>query len=537
MTNAKEALSTTGVVAANPKAAARVGARILEMGGNAMDAASATSMACCMLQPRSTGVGGYVCCAVVREGKSGNVWSLDANSIAPAAAHERMYRILPKDRKGDSQNEREYHCRVEDEANIYGPLAVGPPGMMAGMGVVWEKWGRLEWREIVEPSLRLLSDGFPYASTADAIRSMEPIIRKFPATAEHLMPSGKLPQPDDIWHRRDMEITLQRVADAGWRDFYGGEIGRKIAAYIQSAGGILTREDMENFEPRVTEPYRISFRDATVYGPILTNGCISSLQILNMLDCLEPISEDTPEYWHRYAEVLKLAWRDRLRYLGDPAFADVPIDRFLSKDYAAGRVETLKQFPDSIDTREPPSPPEGSHGTLHVSTADREGNLVSMTISQGSAFGSCVTVPGTGIILGHAMFRFDPRPGRTNSVGPGKRPLNNTAAMIARLPERDVAVGLPGGRRIISVMPRALQLIVERGFSGQEAAHAPRMHMESSEPIEIVDAVDKGVIEALSRMGHEVKPVASIGGAMNCAEVLKQHGRLRAGGSGSAACA
>ncbi len=123
---ASEALSTSGVVAANPEAAARVGARILEMGGNAMDAASATRMACCMLQPRSTGVGGYVCSAVVREGKSGNFWSLEANSIAPAAAHERMYPILPKDRKGDSQNEQEYHCRVEDEANIYGPLAVGP---------------------------------------------------------------------------------------------------------------------------------------------------------------------------------------------------------------------------------------------------------------------------------------------------------------------------------------------------------------------------------------------------------------------------
>ena len=530
-----EVVSDRGAVAANPAEAARVGARVLEAGGNAMDAASAASMACCMLQPQSTGVGGYVCAAVVLEGKSGRVWSVDANSIAPAAAHERMFDVQPASPGGTTANEREYFCRVKDDANIYGPLAVGPPGMMAGMGIVWERWGRLEWREIVQPSLDLLANGFPYDSVAGAIKSLEQVIRRYPPTAEHLMPTGELPAPTDVWHRRDMDTTLERVAAAGWRDFYQGEIGRKIADHIQEIGGILTRYDMAKYEPRVTEPYTVAYRDATVHGPILTNGCITCLQALNMLDCLDPIPDDTPAYWHQLAEVLKLAWRDRLQYLADPDFVHVPANRLLSKDYAAGRVERIRRFPDHVDALVPPVPGDPAHGTLHLSTADAEGNVVSMTISQGGAFGSCVTVPGTGIILGHGMFRLDPRPGHANSVAGRKRPLNNAGTMLVRLPDRDVATGLPGGRRIICVMPRVVQLLVDRGATGREAALAPRAHVEMSEPVQITESAGEETIAELRAMGHEITPVKGVAGAVNCAEFLRGTRQVRAGGNGWAA--
>ena len=234
-----EACSTVGAVAANPIDAAEVGARILRSGGNAMDAASAASMACCMLRPASTGIGGYVCSGLVREGKTGKVWSVDANSIAPAGAHENMFDVSEPGQTG--LNEREYACTVRDNANVHGPLAVGPPGMMAGMGIVWERWGKLKWSEIVTPSQELLEEGFPFDATAGAVRSLQDVIRKFPATAEHLMPGGELPEPDQIWHRPDMEKTLARVASAGWRDFYEGELGHRIADHIQESGGVLTR--------------------------------------------------------------------------------------------------------------------------------------------------------------------------------------------------------------------------------------------------------------------------------------------------------
>ena len=530
MHEGNEITSSVGAVAAGPPEAARVGTRILEKGGNAFDAASAASMACCMLQVQSTGVAGYVCCAVVIDGKTGQVYSVDANSIAPAAAHEEMYEVLPPAEGGNSLNENEYACRVRDDANVYGPLAVGPPGMMAGMGILWERWGRLKWPEIVEPSLKLLEDGFPFESTAGAVKSLEAVIRKYPASVEHLMPEGRVPEPDDIWHRRDMEKTLERVADAGWRDFYEGEIGREIADAVQSHGGILTAEDMAEFEPRITEPYEIAFRNSKVYGPILTNGCISSLEILRMLDCFEPIASSEVAYWHRFAEVSKLAWRDRLRHLGDPDFVAVPVDRLLSHDYAMGRTETIRQYPEHVDRLPTQTPVGSSQGTLHVSTADTEGNLVSITISQGGSLGSCFTVPGLGLVLGHGMCRLDPRPGRANSVGPKKRPLNNTACVVVRSPDRDIAAGLPGGRRIICVTPCVVQQLVEEGRTGYEAATAPRLYVTESEPLEITDNTSEDIVAGLRALGHEVELRKGIAGAVHCAEILKGKKQVRAGG-------
>lgn len=530
MIEGHEVISKKGAVAAGPKEAARVGARILEHGGNAMDAAAATCLACCMLQPQSTGVGGYVCAAVVLEGKSNQVWSLDSNSIAPQAAHERMFEVIPVGEGSSGINENEYDCRVRNNANVYGPLAVGVPGMMAGLGVLWERWGRRKWRDIVAPSLELLADGFPYGSTAGAVKSMEMVIRRFEPTREHLMPDGKVPSPEDIWRRRDMAKTLERVASAGWRDFYEGEIGRQIADYIGSIGGILTPEDMANFEPRVTAPYQITYRGASVYGPILPNGCLSSLQILNMLACFEPIADDTVEYWHQLAEILKLAWRDRLRYLADPDFAEVPVDRILSQDYAAGRVETIRQFPEHVDNLAHHHTVEPPHGTLHVSAADTDGNLVSVTISHGGAFGSCVTIPDTGVILGHGMCRLDPRPGYANSIASGKRPLNNVAPMILRLQKRDVATGLPGGRRIISVNAQMSQRVMDYGATSWEAAAAPRMHVQVKEPVEISASVGKALVDRLIKIGHEVKPVNRIGGTAHGAEILTGENLVRAGG-------
>ena len=175
----------------------------------------------------------------------------------------------------------------------------------------------------------------------------------------------------------------------------------------------------------------------------MPNGCLSALQILHMLECLPIVPDDQAQYWHQLAEVVKQAWRDRLRYVGDPDFVDVPVERLLSKDYAAGRVEALQQFPEKVDQQVYEASGPAVAETLHVSAADAEGNLVGITITQGGAFGSCLTVPGTGIILGHGMCRLDPRPGRANSVAAHKRPLNNVVPMILRLPQRDVAIGLP----------------------------------------------------------------------------------------------
>jgi len=519
------------VVAANPEIPARIGREILAAGGNAMDAATATALACAMVRPSACGLGGYLGTALVREGKTGKVWSLDGNGPSPRAAHPGLYEVIADPVNDWGINESEYFCSVNDDANVLGPLAVAVPGQMAAMGMLHERWGRLSWAQVIAPCQHLLADGFPYDDLARSIRVMEEPLRRFPASADHLMVRGRLPRPDEIFHRPDMERTLSRLAQAGWRDFYEGEIGRTIADQILAAGGILCREDLADYHPRITEPLAIDYHGARVNGAILSNGSLSVLQGLLMLAALELPDSDTVEYWHLLAETLKLVWRDRLRYLADPRFAPVPQERLLNPDYNAGRVATLLDFPAHADLRVPNLKAGPGAGTLHLSTADAEGNMVSLTISQGNTFGSCFTVPGTGIVLGHGMCRLDPRPGLFNSVAGGKCPLNNGSPLLIGLPDRHVAIGAPGGRMIIAAMLRAAQLLVDRGFSVAQAAMARRLHVGAADPVTLQDGVGDEVAQQFAALGHTVSRSPQIAGVMNGAEYFPLTGLTRAGSS------
>ncbi|MBI4903504.1 MAG: gamma-glutamyltransferase [Acidobacteria bacterium] len=521
---------TLGIVVTEQPDAAKAGARMLESGGNAFDAAAAASIAACMLEPQSVDIGGYVCAAVIREGKSGKIFSLDSNSVAPAAAHDKMYTVLPRRTDLRDTNENEYFCSVKDNANVTGPLAVGVPGVMAGIGTMWERWGRARWPSVLEASLTLLDRGFPYRGAAGAIRNRESVIRALDASQRHLMPLGKLPTATDVWHRRDMDKTLLRISREGWKDFYQGELAHRIADYVQRAGGILTRQDMAKFQPRITPAYSTQYRNARVHGAILANGGISALEILNMLECFSPAPADSVTHYHRWIEVLKLAWRDRLRYLGDPDHARVPVERLLSKDYAAGRIETLRALPESVDRFPAPSA-QPSTGTVHLTAADAEGNMVAVTISHGGGLGSCVTVPDTGIILGHGMCRFDPRPGRPNSVAAFKRPLNNVCPSIVETPERTIACGMRGGRRIISVVAHMCQRLVDFHDSPEAAVDAPRFHVEEQEPAEVSAKVPEPVVAELQRMGHNIKSGQPVGGACSAIEIVHNARQLRGAGS------
>ncbi len=530
MLEGHDVLSKLGAVAAGPAEAARIGVRILEQGGNAADAAAGAALACCMLQPASTGVGGYVGCAVVKEGATGKVYSVDGNAEAPAGVTQDMFSPRPADKGATGLNENEYRCTVDGNENVHGAKAVAVPGMAAAMGTVCERWGKLKWADIVAPAQKLLEDGFPYAATASHIKGLREQIRQFPETERHLMPEGKEPTAEDIWHRPDMEWTLQRMADHGWQDFYQGEIARRIAEHIQSNGGVMTYEDLAGYEARVTEPLSITYHGATVHTPILPNGGLSVLQNLRMWEQFDAPPQDSAEFWHRFLEISKLTWRDRLTYLADPRFVEVPVERLLSADYARGRTETIRNFPRHVDKLQPAANEEFGHGTLHLSTADSEGNLVSFTISQGMGFGSLVTVPGTGIILGHGICRLDPRPGRANSIEPGKRVLNNTGTLLIEMGDRDIAVGLPGGRKIISAASTIAMRMIDYGASGYEAATAPRAHAEIAEPALMSEPMPADVRRELLSMGHCIDYPAGVAGGCHCAERLPD-GMIRAGGN------
>jgi gamma-glutamyltranspeptidase/glutathione hydrolase len=368
---------------------------------------------------------------------------------------------------------------VRDDANVYGPLSVGVPGFLAGVGRLWERWGRLRWPEIVAPARELLE-----SLSYDLIRGA--VAQKRDAIAQFLTTAAYLDQRN--WPGRELTDTLDRISATGWHAFYDGELGRTIADFVTSLGGILTRADMAAFAPRITEPLTSTYRDAIVHTAIAPNGGFSVLEAL--VGQVWPPGEDVAD-WEKLAHVLRKMWRRRLG---------------------------------THDVQASP------HGTIHVASADCEGNLVSMTISQGGLFGSCLAVPGTGIILGHGMCRFDPHPGGWNSPGPRKRPLNNVCPLIIRMPDRDVAIGARGGRRIVSVAVRLAQRIVQQGASVYQAADAPRMHVLGDGPLEISRNFDTVIRAELEARGHTIEVSEEVAGAAHGAEILKD-GTLRAGGN------
>jgi gamma-glutamyltranspeptidase/glutathione hydrolase len=482
-----EIVCENGAVATGPADAARAGAAILEQGGNAMDATAAACLACAVLEPQAVDLGGYVFAAVVLEGATGRVWSVDANTVAPAAAAPDMFETMPVRPGRPGVNELEYGCSVADDANFYGPLAVSVPGFVAGVGAMWERWGTLKWAQLFEPARDLLARGVPYSLILKDVLFKKEAILRYPSTAALLLPTG-----NDVWQRPELANTFDRLAAAGWRDFYSGEIGRTIADFVISQGGILTRDDMAAFTPRITEPRSGAYRGAAIHTAIAPNGGFSVLDALADLEDRPVLPDTDPRYWEVMAGTLARMWSSRLN-----------------------------------GARLPGTSP---HGTVHVAAADRSGNLVSATISQGGLFGSCLAVPGTGIILAHGMCRFDPHPGLLNSPGPRKRPLNNVCPLIIRMRDRDIAIGTRGGRRIVSVAVQMAQRIVDQGASVRQAAAAPRIHTLTGKPLEISTNFDSVIRDQLEHAGHKIEVPDEVAGAAHGAEILSG-GKIRAGGN------
>ncbi len=360
---------------------------------------------------------------------------------------------------------------------------------------MWERWGRLQWPQIVAPARALLDTPLPYSLIRKDVIIKHDAVVRYPSTTALLLPGGAdcIPPEDAVWLRPELARTLDRLAAAGWRDFYSGELAHAIADFVLSQGGILTREDMAAFTPRITGPCSAAYRGAEVHTAIAPNGGFSVLAALADLESQEVLPDSNPLYWDRMAKTLANMWTARL--------ADTP--------------------------------PSGAspHGTVHVAAADRSGALVSATISQGGLFGSCLAVPGTGIILSHGMCRFDPHSGRANSPGPRKRPLNNVCPLLIRMRGRDVAIGARGGRRIVSVSVQLAQRIVDDGAGVFGAATGPRIHTITGNPLEVSRNFPPGIHHALERAGYRIEIPDEVAGAAHGVEFFPADRRIRAGGN------
>jgi gamma-glutamyltranspeptidase/glutathione hydrolase len=520
------------VVAAEHPLGAEVGAAILARGGNAVDAAVATAFAMTVVEPFMSSVAGGGT-MLVHMARRGETVALDFNVQAPAACHESCYELA----EGVAQDLFPWR-RVVGDANIFGPRSVAVPGSVAGLCLALERFGTMELADVLAPAIRLAEDGFAvdwYVALTTAPHCDE--LAAFPETARTYLRDGHyVYRPPslaaaDVLRQPDLARSLRLIAKDGPRAFYRGAIAQAIHEEIQGRGGFLRKSDLERYEPRVLEPLTIKYRGIELaFSPGATGGPTAA-EMLNVLAEFPSarVGHRTPGGLHLRAEALRYAFQDRLRHLGDARAVRVPWHGLASPAHAAEVAAGLRVAGPRSDAKAPDAwahelaghldtgkaakgrsrrrlATAASDCTTHVCTVDRQRNMVSLTNTAVSLFGSRMVVPGTGILLSNGMLWFDPEPGRANSVAAGKRPLvNMVPALGFKRGEPYLTVGAPGGRKIVSAIPQVISNMLDEGDGPQAAIEAPRLHTEGGE-LWVDERAGERTLAALRRMGHDVVP-------------------------------
>jgi gamma-glutamyltranspeptidase/glutathione hydrolase len=361
----------------------------------------------------------------------------------------------------------------------------------------------------VGPAIELAREGFTLSEAmARYIRNAASLLRTDPATARLLLADGVAPQAGDKFRNPDLARLLEILAARNSVDsFYRGDIGRRIAEAFQTHGGLVTVEDMADYRARVAQPLELKWRGLTVCTAPLTAGGITILETLSILKALNwETRPASPEKTQARVEALRLAWQDRLQLLGDPKKAKVPVKRLLSRDYAG---ELAAKVDRAVKERKPLSlniDPRPQDGTVHLSAVDGRGNMAAVTLTHGNTLGARVTVDGLGLVLGHGMSRFDPRPARPNSPGPGKRPLNNMCpTIVLRDGNAVLALGGTGGRKIPNSVFDVLVQYAGLGASMEEAIAAPRLHTEGDVKLTLETGWPSDEAEFLKMSGYTIQ--------------------------------
>lgn len=519
-----------GVVATGHPVSAEIGSGVLVAGGNAVDAVIAAAFASFVVEPGQCGIGGHGRMSI-HLAKSGRSIGIDHFIRAPAAATPEAYA-------------QALHRSGSDARAIQhtGALAVGIPGAIAGLCEAQRRFATRPLAALVAPAIALArADIIVDQRMALQITQRAGELQRFPEAAALLMPGG-LPPRAPSWTgepaRLDgtaMARTLERIAADGAAAFHDGPIAAAIAATIRDAGGLLTAGDLAAYRPHVFQQPEFNYR-GTRY---VTAGDLIAVETLNILECfdLRGLDPDGATGHHLFAEALGQAFVDGFRHAGDPAHLATPLDGLASKRFAAERAAaidpTRARVPVPAGDPWPHQRREGAAegaqplpafaGTTQICAADRDGNVAALITSLGSAFGSLVAVPGTGILLGNAMQWFDPRPGRFNSVGPGRMPLYAAPVLIAFDGERALgAIVGSGGYRIQTGVLQPLLGLVDRGLAAQAAVEYPRLHSEGDGRVDIDIRVSAATRAALAAMGHRLNVLdpAALGGGLGRASLV-----------------
>lgn len=515
----QEVTASKGVVVTNHPLASAAGVQVMAGGGNAFDATVASLFALTVVEPMMVsmfGAGFFV----YRDGVTGEIGTLDNYAVAPVAAEETMYTPV-EDRRPD-----QYIFETVGRRNMVGHLSVATPGALKGWEHMLRKHGSLSLREAMAPAIRLARDGYratPYL--AYMVEYTRRDLALFEDTAKTFLPGGKPIRAGDLVTMPEYAETLETVSRKGSDHLYRGDLGRAVGDDMEDHGGILTMEDLEAYQvherPPVTGTYRGGYRVASMAPG--SSGGTHIIQMLNMLERFDVagLGFGSADHIHLFAEVLKLAFADRQRYMGDPWRVPVPVGGLTSKKYAAERVKLIGEASGTYMFGDPSAYQMESQNTTHVSVMDDRGNMVAATQTLFAVFGSCVTAPGTGMLLNNCMGLFDPRPGRANSVAGGKRMLSSMApTIVLRDGAPFMCLGSPGGTRIFPAICQALVNVIDFGMSVQQAVEAPRVWTMGvpgtpEGRLHAEPELSEETLEELRRRGHDIFLVPKVAGGMN----------------------
>ncbi|MBX3283462.1 MAG: gamma-glutamyltransferase [Acidobacteria bacterium] len=512
------------MVVSQHELASQVGVEILKKGGNAVDAAIGVGLALAVVYPEAgnIGGGGFM---VIHDSKGRN-HAIDYREMAPAAASRNVF-VGPDGKLIHGEG-----------SSTIGYRASGVPGTLAGFDLAFRKYGsgKVKWADLVAPARRLAANGYVLSyRLAQLFKSYSDGLSKYPESKRIFLNGGKFFEEGELFKQPDLAATLGRIERSGAREFYTGRTAQLIAADMKANNGLITLDDLKNYQAKEREPLVGDYRGFKIISmPPPSSGGIVMLEALNILEGYDvtAMQYNSAEKYHYLAEAMRRAFADRAEFMGDPDFADVPTASLISKSYAAKRRESIQKDRASNSKDVGHGEPTGreSMDTTNYAVVDKDGMMVVNTYTINDLYGSQVTAKGTGILLNDEMDDFAAKPGEPNMFGliqgernavkGGKRPLSSMTPTIVLRPDGSVwfGVGARGGPRIISAVLQTVINVIDHKMDIQAAIDAPRIHHQwlpdaiMTEPV----GFSPDTTALLKRYGHTLSTgwVASATGLM-----------------------
>jgi gamma-glutamyltranspeptidase / glutathione hydrolase len=522
-----EVIAPHGMAATSHPLATQIALDVLKAGGSAVDAAIAANAALGLMEPTGNGMGGDLF-AIVWDPKSKKLHGLNASGRSPKALtleyfQQQGLKSIPP----------------------HGPLPVSVPGCVDGWFELHGKFGRLPMRRVLQPAIDYAREGHPVHETIAYYWSRSvPTLSKFPNFTEQFTVKGRAPAKGELWKNPNLARTLEKLAEGGRDAFYKGDIARTIADHVKAQGGFLSYEDLAAHKSEWVEPVSTRYRGYDVWELPPNSQGIAALQMLNILEGydLKAMGFGSPEHLHVLTEAKKVVFEDRAKYYADPAFAKQPVKSLISKPYADGRRKLID--PNKAAKRYDAGNPALREGdTIYLTTADRDGMMVSLIQSNYRGMGSGMAPPGLGFILQDRGELFTLTPGQNNTYAPGKRPFQTIIpAFITKDGKPWLSFGVMGGDMQPQGHVQIVLNLIDFGMNLQEAGDAPRMyHTGSSEPtgemmtdggtLYLEPGFSPETVRELIKRGHEVG--ATISGAFGGYQAIKRENGVYTGASES----